>query len=82
MRQNRAWAEGVFPAAFIEGLSLAGAIRTGRPLDADQVQGFYFGRPVPAAEVSADILTDFRDKLPVIAGPEAEVRLVKSGTKA
>ena len=28
--------------------------------DADQVQGFYFGKPVPAAEVSADILEDFR----------------------
>lgn len=30
--------------------------------DADQVQGFYFGRPVPASEVSADILRDFYDE--------------------
>ncbi len=28
--------------------------------DADQVQGFYFGKPVSAAEVSADIFADFR----------------------
>ncbi len=28
--------------------------------DADQVQGFYFGKPVPAAEVSADVLKTFR----------------------
>jgi EAL domain-containing protein (putative c-di-GMP-specific phosphodiesterase class I) len=28
--------------------------------DADQVQGFYFGKPVPASEVSADILAKFR----------------------
>jgi diguanylate cyclase (GGDEF)-like protein/PAS domain S-box-containing protein len=28
--------------------------------DGDQAQGFFFGRPVPAAEVSANILADFR----------------------
>ena len=28
--------------------------------DADQVQGFYFGKPVPASEISADVLKDFR----------------------
>ena len=28
--------------------------------DADQVQGFFFGRPVPAAEVSAAILNDIQ----------------------
>jgi len=32
--------------------------------DADQVQGFFFGRPVPASEVSADILADFQRSLP------------------
>ena len=32
--------------------------------NADQVQGFYFGRPVPASEVSADILANFRKDLP------------------
>jgi EAL domain-containing protein (putative c-di-GMP-specific phosphodiesterase class I) len=28
--------------------------------DGDQAQGFFFGRPVPASEVSANILADFR----------------------
>jgi diguanylate cyclase (GGDEF)-like protein len=28
--------------------------------DGDQAQGFFFGRPVPASEVSADILADFQ----------------------
>ena len=27
--------------------------------DADQVQGYYFGRPVPSTELSADLLGDF-----------------------
>jgi diguanylate cyclase (GGDEF)-like protein len=31
--------------------------------DADQVQGFYFGRPVPAAEISADVLNAFRKSI-------------------
>jgi diguanylate cyclase (GGDEF)-like protein len=31
--------------------------------DADQVQGFFFGRPAPAAEVAATILTDYRQSL-------------------
>ena len=32
--------------------------------DADQVQGFYFGKPVPASEIGADMLEDFRKTLP------------------
>jgi diguanylate cyclase (GGDEF)-like protein len=28
--------------------------------DGDQAQGFFFGRPVPASEISADILADFQ----------------------
>ena len=32
--------------------------------DADQVQGFYFGRPVPASELGATVLADFRNSLP------------------
>jgi EAL domain-containing protein (putative c-di-GMP-specific phosphodiesterase class I) len=28
--------------------------------DGDQAQGFFFGRPVPASEVSANILADFQ----------------------
>jgi EAL domain-containing protein (putative c-di-GMP-specific phosphodiesterase class I) len=41
--------------------------------DADQVQGFYFGKPVPASAISADILEDFRNA--VGAGEPTEVKL-------
>ncbi|MFA6266356.1 MAG: EAL domain-containing protein [Pseudolabrys sp.] len=33
----------------------------------DQVQGFYFGRPLPASEINASILADFPKTLPVTA---------------
>jgi EAL domain-containing protein (putative c-di-GMP-specific phosphodiesterase class I) len=48
--------------------------------DADQVQGFYFGKPVPAAEISADILKNFRKTL---AGEpvETKLRVVKGAAK-
>jgi diguanylate cyclase (GGDEF)-like protein len=32
--------------------------------DGDQAQGFYFGRPVPASEVAANILADFQKRHP------------------
>jgi predicted signal transduction protein with EAL and GGDEF domain len=32
---------------------------------ADQVQGFYFGEPLPASELGADVLKDFRTSLGV-----------------
>ena len=32
-------------------------------VDADQVQGFYFGRPVPASELGAIVLADFGNSL-------------------
>jgi diguanylate cyclase (GGDEF)-like protein len=32
--------------------------------DADQAQGFFFGRPVPASEIGAIILKDFQKSLP------------------
>jgi diguanylate cyclase (GGDEF)-like protein len=37
--------------------------------DADQVQGFYFGKPVPASGASADILAEFRKTLPPKSAP-------------
>jgi hypothetical protein len=44
------------------------------------VQGFYFGKPVPAAEISADILKNFRKTL---AGEpvETKLRVVKGAAK-
>jgi diguanylate cyclase (GGDEF)-like protein/PAS domain S-box-containing protein len=50
--------------------------------DGDQAQGFFFGRPVPAAEVSANILADFRKRQAALSSTTAPVRkqrLVKLG---
>ena len=48
----------------VEGVETSNQVDFLSGADADQVQGFYFGRPVPAAEVSANILDNFRKKLP------------------
>ena len=41
---------------------------------ADQVQGFYFGEPLPASELSADVLRDFRTSLGVDNRSKGETR--------
>ena len=47
--------------------------------DADQVQGFYFGRPVPASELGATVLADFRNSLPTTSPPgKAKLQLQKN----
>ena len=50
-------------------------------VDGDQVQGFFFGRPVPAAEVSANILADFQKTHPALSSTESKLRLIKSAAK-
>jgi diguanylate cyclase (GGDEF)-like protein len=45
--------------------------------DGDQAQGFFFGRPVPASEVCADILADFQRQQARTLAAEAKLRLVK-----
>ena len=52
----------------VEGVETSNQVDFLNGADADQVQGFYFGRPVPASEVSADILDNFRKTLPVAFG--------------
>jgi EAL domain-containing protein (putative c-di-GMP-specific phosphodiesterase class I) len=47
----------------------------------DQAQGFFFGRPVPASEVGANILADFRKTHPALSSAEAKLRLVKSAAE-
>ena len=44
--------------------------------DGDQAQGFFFGRPVPASEVGANILADFQKAHPALSS--AESRLARS----
>jgi diguanylate cyclase (GGDEF)-like protein/PAS domain S-box-containing protein len=47
--------------------------------DGDQAQGFFFGRPVPAAEVGASILADFQKSHLVPSSPaEGAMRRIKS----
>jgi diguanylate cyclase (GGDEF)-like protein/PAS domain S-box-containing protein len=43
----------------VEGVENAAQAAFLDTVDGDQVQGFFFGRPVPASEVSANILADF-----------------------
>jgi diguanylate cyclase (GGDEF)-like protein len=45
--------------------------------DGDQVQGFFFGRPVPGSEVGADILADFQRQQARTLAAEAKLRLVR-----
>jgi diguanylate cyclase (GGDEF)-like protein len=62
----------------VEGVETAQQVDFLYDAHADQVQGFYFGKPVPASEIGADVLKDFR-KLLVAGKPiDAKVHLVKS----
>jgi EAL domain-containing protein (putative c-di-GMP-specific phosphodiesterase class I) len=44
----------------VEGVETAAQAAFLATADGDQAQGFFYGRPVPASEVSAIILQDFR----------------------
>jgi EAL domain-containing protein (putative c-di-GMP-specific phosphodiesterase class I) len=50
-------------------------------VEGDQVQGFFFGQPVPASEVSANILADFQKTHPALSSAKSKLRLVKSAAK-
>jgi len=50
-------------------------------VDGDQAQGFFFGRPIPASQVAASILADFRRTHPASSSataPGGKLRVVKS----
>jgi diguanylate cyclase (GGDEF)-like protein len=46
----------------VEGVETATQVAFLDKADGDQVQGYFFGGPVPASEVSANILADFRKR--------------------
>jgi diguanylate cyclase (GGDEF)-like protein len=48
----------------VEGVETAQQAAFLDQVNADQVQGYFFGRPVPASEVGAEILGSFRRSLP------------------
>jgi EAL domain-containing protein (putative c-di-GMP-specific phosphodiesterase class I) len=48
-------------------------------VDGDQAQGFFFGRPTPASELSVTIFADWEKRFAppsLAAAPEAELRLL------
>jgi diguanylate cyclase (GGDEF)-like protein len=52
--------------------------------DGDQAQGFFFGRPIPASEVSANILADFRKHMRApssATAPKSKLHPLKSLAK-
>jgi diguanylate cyclase (GGDEF)-like protein len=62
----------------VEGVETKGEADFLYDADGDLVQGFYFGRPIPASEIAANILADFRKTLPTTRPPDkANIKLVK-----
>ena len=60
----------------VEGVETAKQLSFLGEANADQAQGFYFGRPVPAAEIAASILADFKHARPEgRPAPEREAKL-------
>ena len=45
-------------------------------VDGDQVQGFFFGRPIPGSEIAASILAEFEQRQAPTLEAEAKFRLV------
>lgn len=62
----------------VEGVETAHQVDFLYNAHADQVQGFYFGKPVPASEISADVLKDFRKSLVADMPADDKVHLFKS----
>ena len=65
----------------VEGVETARQAAFLDTVNGDQAQGFFFGRPAPASELSGTILADFKKSFatPSLAGAhEAELRLVKA----
>ena len=65
----------------VEGVETAAQAAFLDRVDGDQAQGFFFGRPIPASEVSAYILSHFQKRLPGASSttaPDAKLRVVKS----
>jgi EAL domain-containing protein (putative c-di-GMP-specific phosphodiesterase class I) len=56
----------------VEGVETANQAAFLESADGDQAQGFFFGRPVPASELSASILADFEKTTPAPSSATAQ----------
>ena len=61
----------------VEGVETAEQAAFLNKFDGAQAQGFFFGRPVPASEVAANILSNFQQQQTRTLEAEAKLRLVK-----
>ncbi len=43
-------------------------------INADQLQGFYFGRPMPASELGSSVLASFRKAHPALQAPSSKLK--------
>jgi diguanylate cyclase (GGDEF)-like protein/PAS domain S-box-containing protein len=68
----------------VEGVETAAQVAFLDKANGDQVQGYFFGRPMPATEVSASILKDFQNKQPApssAGATDGKLRLIKSSAE-
>lgn len=62
----------------VEGVETLNQVDFLNSADVDQVQGFYFGRPMPASEIAANIFADFRKTRPTTRVPgKPNFKLIK-----
>jgi EAL domain-containing protein (putative c-di-GMP-specific phosphodiesterase class I) len=64
----------------VEGIENASQAAFLDTIDGDEVQGFFFGQPVPASEVSANILADFQKSHRALSA-KSKLRPVESTPK-
>ena len=65
----------------VEGVETAAQAAFLDNADCDQVQGFFFGRPVPGSEVSAYILADFQKTHAGLSSAEGKLRPIRSSAE-
>jgi diguanylate cyclase (GGDEF)-like protein len=61
----------------VEGVETSQQVEFLRDADADQVQGFYFGKPMPATQIGAEVLDEFIRSHAADARTEGKLRVVK-----
>ena len=65
----------------VEGVETANQAAFLDAADGDQVQGFFFGRPIPASELGASILADFEKAMPSASPATKLLHLVNASAE-